>query len=144
MYFLIFILLIFSHSNCININNDFRESLDDENTIQIEPGLSETYFIEYQQNTKFSFNIKDNDNLQINIHAINCNFKIDYIGEMLNQKNLDTYSLLINSTNNITITPLIDVIDGEYKENYAKKSCPLIINSFLVNNNTPNLIINNT
>ena len=51
----------------------------------------------------------------------------------MNKTNLDTYSLRINSTNkNVSITPIVDIIEGEHKENYEIKSCPLSINSFLV------------
>ena len=139
-----FILLLFYKSKCVIINNDFRHSLNDDDIIRIEPGLSENHFINYKKGSNFYFNIKNNNILQISIHAINCNIKIDYIGEMLDKKNLDTYSLQINSTNNIiTITPLIDISHGEYKENYDKKSCPLIINSFLVNDKNPTLKIKN-
>ena len=35
------------------------------------------------------------------------------------------------------------MIDGEYKENYAYKNCPLVINSFLMNETKPNLKIEN-
>ena len=45
-----------------------------------------------------------------------------------------SYSFIISSENNSTIiTPLLDVIDGQYKENYAKKTCPLSINSYVLN-----------
>lgn len=61
----------------------------------------------------------------------------------MNQFTLDFYSIKINSkNNNITITPLIDVIDGEPKQNYAKKSCPLSINSYFLNTQ-PKLEIKN-
>ena len=63
----------------------------------MEAGLAQTHFIEYRKNTNLSFNIKDNENYQINIHSINCNIKIDFDGEIMNQINLDTYSLKINN-----------------------------------------------
>ena len=154
-----YILVLFHLTDCIvyqnapsSLDNDFLcsnnnfESLVEENTtIEINPGLAQTYFIQYQKDTKFVFNISgEEDKLQINIHAINCNFKIDFQGELINKNNLDTYSLIINSTkNNITISPLIDVIDGEYKENYEKKGCPLSINSYFINDNKPTLKIEN-
>ena len=126
-------------------NNNFESLVEENTTIEINPGLAQTHFIQYQKDTKFVFNISgEEDKLQINIHAINCNFKIDFQGELINKNNLDTYSLIINSTkNNITISPLIDVIDGEYKENYEKKGCPLSINSYFINDNKPTLKIEN-
>ena len=119
--------------DCIPINNDNINSFKDGDIKPIEPGLSKTYFIDYLKNTIFNFNINVNDTLQINIHSINCNIKIDFIGKSTNQTNLNTFSLEINSTNNnITVFPLIDIIEGEYKENYKQKSCPISINSYLI------------
>ena len=63
---------------------------------------------------------------------------------MINEINLDTYSFELEPENkNITITPLLDVIDGEYKENYEKKSCPLLINSFFIKDRQPILKVKN-
>ena len=114
--------------------------------ISIKPGKAETRFFEYHKSTKIKFNISDNNSIQINIHAINCNFDLKFNGDMMKKVNLDTYSFIINSTNNIiTIRPLLDVIDGQYKENYAKKTCPLSINSYVINNSLsePELNIKN-
>ena len=133
---LFIILLIFKQRNCININDDLTDLQVGDSFITIKSGLSETYPIKYLQTTTFSFEIQSEDILQVNIHGINCNFKIEYKGDILNKTNLDTYSLRINSTNkNVSITPIVDIIDGEHKENYEMKSCPLSINSFLVKNN---------
>ena len=136
----IFTLLLYHQVICINLgsektpldydflcsNNYIESSVEENSTIEINPGLAQTYFIQYLKDTKFVFNItNEEDNLQINIHGINCNFKMDFQGELINKNNLDTYSLIINSThNNITISPLIDATDGVYKENYEQKSCP--------------------
>ena len=155
----IFTLLLYHQVICINfgsektpLDNDFlcsnnyiESSVEENSTIEINPGLAQTQFIQYLKDTKFVFNItNEEDNLQINIHGINCNFKMDFQGELINKNNLDTYSLIINSThNNITISPLIDATDGEYKENYEQKSCPLSINSYLINNNKPTLKVEN-
>ena len=155
----IFTLLLYHQVICINfgsektpLDNDFlcsnnyiESSVEENSTIEINPGLAQTYFIQYLKDTKFVFNItNEKDNLQINIHGINCNFKMEFQGELINKNNLDTYSLIINSTNNnITISPLIDATDGEYKENYEQKSCPLSINSYLITNKKPTLIIEN-
>ena len=141
---LLVFLLIFNQILFLNCNNEFTESILEQNKFQIEPGLSKTYFIEYQQDTNFTFNIKEGDSLQINIHAINCNFEIVYYGELLNKINLDTYSLKIDSQNKfVIIKPLIDVIDGQYRENYAAKNCPLSINSYLIKDNQAKLKIEN-
>ena len=114
-----------------------------EGVIEIESGYSDTYFISYKSYTIFSFKIEPQKKIQINIHGINCNFDINFNGKIMNQINLDTYSIEINSTNNnITITPLIDVINGKYKENYEQKSCPLSINSYIIKDNS-NLKIEN-
>ena len=143
LFVLIFMLL---QTNCFNeYNSDLGIPIyiDGYNGI-IEPGLSQTYFIPYQKETNFQFNISTQDILQINIHGINCNFKLEFEGETINKINLDTYSFIINSNNkNITIIPLLDIIDGEYKENYEKKSCPLSINSYLINIEEPKLKIEN-
>ena len=118
--------------------------MQDNKIIEIEPGLSETYFIKYKQNTIFNFALKAQESLQINIHSINCNFEVSFNGEMLNRFTYDTYSFIINSENsNITIKPLIDIIDGQYKKNYEQKSCPLSINSFLINVGQPEIKIKN-
>ena len=43
--------------------------------------------------------------------------------------NLDTYSIKINSNNDsIIITPLLDKINGQFKENYSKKTRTFIYN----------------
>ena len=139
----IFITLLFLYNQIICINN-YNEISEESEIIEIEPGLSQTYFIKYEKETNFKFIILDEENIQINIHAINCNFNLDYNGKIINQIDLDTYSLTMNSlNNNITITPLIDIIDGKYKENYEQKSCPLLINSFYIKKNKSMLKIEN-
>ena len=53
----------------------------------------------------------------MNIHSINCNFEIEFKGEIIRQINLDTYSLKLNRTNNnIKLKPLIDIADGKEKK----------------------------
>ena len=139
----IFITILFLYNQIICINN-YNEISEESEIIEIEPGLSQTYFIKYKKETNFKFIILDEENIQINIHAINCNFNLDYNGKIINQIDLDTYSLTMNSiNNNITITPLIDIIDGKYKENYEQKSCPLLINSFYIKKNKSMLKIEN-
>ena len=144
MSILLFLIQLFIRLSCLNINNDIGESSTENEPIFILPGLSETFFIKYQIETEFVFNISKHLNLHINIYSINCNFKVNFKGQLLNQLNYDTYSFKINSdSNNITIAPIIDVIDGEYKENYDEKSCPLVINSFLEDENQQKLQILN-
>ena len=142
LYILFIFFFIFQNTNCIRDFSDNSELPNDYVLIQMEPDVAETHFIEYRKDTNLSFNIKDNDNYQINIHSINCNIKIDYDGEIMNQININSYSLKINSTNyNIIIKPVIDIIDGEEKENYDNKTCPLSINS--INIKQPQLKIEN-
>ena len=119
-------------------------TLNNNSTQNIEIGISKEYSIEYNDDSNFIFDIKDNNNYLINIHSINCNINIKNIdtGTIINKINLDTYSLKINNTNRIiTISPLIDIIDGEEKENYAQKKCYLSINS--MNENNPEIKIEN-
>ena len=140
LYILFSFLLIFYQGNCYEI------SIQDEENIFVDPGLSKTYYLQYQKDTKFVFNIPNDNYIQINIHAVNCFFNIDFKGDTLKSLNLDTYSLNISSSNpNITIKPLLDVAYGQYKENYANKACPLSMNSYVLNNepNEPEVKITN-
>ena len=123
-------------------NNYMIESLKNNETVELNPGFSKTYLIQYQKDTNFVFNILNNEELQINIHSLNCYFEIEFKGKKLYEKELEEYSLKIDSeNNNIIIKPLIDVINGKYKENYEKKSCPISINSILLQDNQPKLQI---
>ena len=125
-------------------NNYMIESLKDNETVILNPGFSKTYLIQYQKDTNFVFNIENNEKLQINIHSLNCYFEIEFRGKKLYEKELEEYSIKIDSeNNNITIKPLIDVINGKYKENYEKKSCPISINSILLQDDQPKLQITN-
>ena len=127
---LVAILLLICQVNCIYKYNEIPRLSDEIKNKTIEVGLSQTYSIEFNKATNFIFNITDNETYQINIHSINCNLDADFIGEKINQINLDTYSFKMNKTNNNTkIKPLIDIIDGKEKENYQSKKCHLSINS---------------
>ena len=118
--------------------------LKNKNTILVEPGIAKTYLLQYQKDTNFIFNKEGGGALQINIHSINCLFEIDFKGEIIYQKEFESYSFIIDSEhNNITIKPLIDIIDGRYKENYGNKNCPMLINSFLLTNNQAKIKIEN-
>ena len=138
------LMLVFHFIVCINEYNSYSETTILQNIQEIEPGLSNTYFIQYEKQTFFSFNIDGQEKIQVNIHGINCNFELDFNGKLINEINLDTYSFELEPENrNITIKPLLDVIDGKYKENYGKKSCPLLINSFFINDRQPILKVEN-
>ena len=127
---ILFFLLILNQVNNIDIYPDIHESTTDIFNTTLEIGLSQTYNIEFKKDSQFFFDIKDESNYQVNIQSINCNFKLDFEGIIINHIDLNTYSLKMNANNkNITIKPLIDIIDGKEKENYAKKGCHLSINS---------------
>ena len=118
------------------------------NNITINPGHSKTYNIKYFQTTILNFenidNEAKNDSLRLNIHSINCNIEVNYNIDNIKKINLNTYSILINSTDDsINIEPTPDKIDGEYKENYQEKNCYLSINSYFLTNEQPNLKIEN-
>ena len=139
--FLLLPLLLYQ-VKCLNYLNEFYESSDDnsEQSINIEIGNSQNFHIKYDENTNFIFNITDNSTYQVNIFIINCNAKIDFKGEIMNQINFNSYSLKINETNKlIKIKPLINIIDGEEMENYKQKKCHLSLNS--ININEPNVKI---
>ena len=139
---LISIFLIFSQVQCLNKKNLISNLLNEDSDQPLEIGISYLYLIDYNKDKTFIFNIEDDKNYQINIHSIDCNYKIDFQGEILNKINLDTYSLKANKTmNKITIKPLIDIIGGEEKENYAQKKCHLSING--INEDKPELKIDN-
>ena len=128
---LLFIFLIINQINCLNIDN--LAPLEEDSSTTITIGTSQTYSLEYNKDTKFIFNIKEGGTSLINIHSINCNFNVDSNGEIMNQINLDTYSLKMDTTNNsLVIQPLMNEMDGEEEENYAQKKCHLSINSFYV------------
>ena len=139
---LIFFFFIFSQVQCLNKNNLIPSLVNKDSEQQLEIGISYFYSIDYNKDKTYIFYIEDDKNYQINIHSIDCNYKIDFLGEILNKINLDTYSLKANKTSNkITIKPLIDIIGGEEKENYAQKKCHISINS--INEDKPELNIDN-
>ena len=123
--FLVFLFILHQVNNI-----DIHESIDEFFNTTLRIGLSQTYNVEYRKDSIFFFDIKDESNYQVNIHSINCNLKLDFGGKIINQINLDTYSIKMNTNNkNITIKPLIDINNGEEKENYDQKRCHLSINS---------------
>ena len=50
----IFITLLFLYNQIICINN-YNEISEESEIIEIEPGLSQTYFIKYEKETNFKF-----------------------------------------------------------------------------------------
>ena len=138
---IIFILWIISIINCIKEFEDFSCTLGDISNQTVETGVSKNYSIEYIKETTFIFKIEDENSYQVNIYSINCNFEIDSSVEILNQINLNTYSLILDKNNkNISIKPIIDeIIVEEEKQNYEYKKCHLSINS--INTNKAQVII---
>ena len=121
----------------ISINCLVNEPLKQNNPTNIVEGIYQIYNIQYRNKTSFIFDNTEGYTYQANIYSINCNINIDFEGKLLNKINLDTYSLVIDDDNNqITITPLIDVIDGIEKENYDSKSCRLSINFIQIEKNS--------
>ena len=78
-------------------NDNFPISLLDNTSIKI--GLSKTYFIKYFETTNIFFPKEDdnNDSLQVNIHSINCNIKLNSPGQIINDINLNIYSIIIEN-----------------------------------------------
>ena len=128
----------------INIQTSFiiSDTLKQDRIIELKKGVSQTFEIKYKNETNLFLNIteQDDDTYQANIHSINCNLKVDFKGEIRNKINLDTFTLMMDKTNNnIIITPLIDVIDGIDKENYDYKSCPISIDIISMNKSQLNI-----
>ena len=70
MLSILFILLLYFDQLSVSISriDNFDEPKGKE--IVIEPGLSETYFINSEEVTNFAFNINEQDTVQVNIHSI--------------------------------------------------------------------------
>ena len=127
----IFIGLIFLFTQ---MNISYKE--EDKKGINIEPEESNTRNITYLKETNFAFNINGENDLQINIRSINCNIEIKSPVEIINRVDFYFYSIKLNSTNKkISILPIKDKMDGQYKENYEVKDCPLAINSYYITKN---------
>ena len=142
MNFLISIFLSFYKVNYANQWNEILEPIVNMDNETLEIGISNNYHIEYKKYTNFTFKINDDDIYQINIHSFNCNFDIYSNGRIINQINLETYSLKIKKeSKSVIIKPIIDIIDGREKENYELQRCHLSINSF--KKNQPQIIIKN-
>ena len=140
---LIFIFSILFYGNCLTVSSG-NIAQNEFFNISLNLGISETYPIEYKKQTNFILDIdeENNDTYRVNIHSIDCNFEMDFKGEIINQINFDIYSLKVNKTNkNIIIKPLIYQLNEKEKENYSQKKCHIIINS--INENKPEIEIEN-
>ena len=82
--------------------------------------------------------------MQVNLHSINCKIEVNFDGIIISQNDSEVFALLLDPQNkSFIIKPLIDTINGLHVENYANKHCPLIINSFYINDINHNLTIKN-
>ena len=141
---IIFVLLLFF----IKEYYSFEAIGNNEEESKISSGISQKFDLSYltETNLYFKEEILENSELQINIHSINCKIEVSSDEEILiNKINLELYYLIVTSNaSSFSILPLADKENGEYKENYGAKKCPVIINSYYVSNNTKqNLQIDN-
>ena len=115
-------------------DNDKNIYLQDDVIIEMAPGLSKTLPIKYFHKTNLNFkNNGENSSLQVNIHSINCYIEAVTQGEIINEINLNTYSIIINASNeSITIDPVFDKLDGKYKENYERKNSLFFEGCFII------------
>ena len=128
--FFVLLLLLIKENNSYVANDNIKN----ETSKKIDPGISRTFYLDYLTETNFYFqnNIAHSD-LQINIRSINCKIKATFEGNLIDNINSELYYLFVNTDNiSISVTPLIDIIDGEYKENYEVKKCPIAINSYII------------
>ena len=73
--------------------------------------------------------------MQINIHSINCKIEAFSGKEKLNNTNSELFYFNVSTDNiNLSIMPLIDIVEGEPKENYNIKI--EISNAIFSHNNT--------
>ena len=142
---ILFIFLLITLNSYIYDKNENFELSADKEIEKEKPGLSKTISIKYFQKKILTFENKtENAQLQVNIHSINCNIKVEPKENINNKINFNTYSIIINPADqNITIEPILDEVDGEYIENYNQKNCYLSINSYYLNNSQPKLKIEN-
>ena len=143
---IIFVLLLFFIKEYYSF--EANGNSEKEANMSISSGISQKFDLSYLTETNFYFKeeILENSELQINIHSINCKIEVSSDEEILiNKISLELYYLIVTSNaSNFSILPLADKENGEYKENYGAKECPVIINSYYVSNNTKqNLQIDN-
>ena len=143
---IIFVLLLFFIKEYYSF--EAIGDIEEVANMSISSDISQKFDLGYLTETNFYFKeeILENYELQINIHSINCKIEVSSDEEILiNKINLELYYLIVTSkASNFSILPLADKENGEYKENYGVKKCPVIINSYYVSNNTTqNLQIDN-
>ena len=122
-----------------NDSYEADDNIKNETSLKIDPGTSSTFYLDYLKETNLSFhnNITPSE-FQINIRSINCKIKTTLKGKVIENINSELYYYFAKSKNiTITVTPLIDIIDGEHKENYEVKKCPIAINSYNISANIP-------
>ena len=131
---LLTLILIFIKVN--NSNDVNREISGDQKIKEITPGTSEYISINYQEEYILNFKNKEESNLQLNIHSINCNIDVEPKEKIKDSVNLNIYSIIITDNSPISIKPIKDIVDGKPKEKYEIKECPLIINSYYIESET--------
>ena len=127
---LILFLTLYKLNNLLDTIKDIKNKKDNKTLI---PGTSETIFINYQKELILNFINIEKFRLRINIHSINCNINVFYKEKILAPSNLNIYSFNISKNQStISITPITDIVDGKYRQNYQAKVCPIAINSYWV------------
>ena len=139
----IILLLFIKEYNSLQTNHNIKDI-----TGPVEPGVSETFYLDYVNKTYIEFNISENYDylLQVNIRSINC--KINVFSSNNNEiksANKELYHFILNPTEKkILIEPVKDTSEGFWKENYGLKKCFLSINSYnILNEFEPNIKIEN-
>ena len=139
----IILFLFIKEYNSLQTNHNIKNI-----TNPIEPGISETFYLDYVDKPSIEFNISENYDylLQVNIRSINC--KINVFSSNNNEiksANKELYNFILNPTEKkILIEPVKDTSEGFWKENYGLKKCFLSINSYnILNEFEPNIKIEN-
>ena len=86
---LLTLILIFIKVN--NSNDVNREIAGDQKIKEITPGTSEYISLNYQEEYILNFKNKEESDLQINIHSINCNIDVEPKEKIKDSLNLNIY-----------------------------------------------------
>jgi len=147
---ILFIFYIIKQRNCVDNLKDNISNINDTSSFKITQGIVETKYI-YKSKNPFTFFVSNDYNydedLIMNFYSINCNINInihnknDASDKSQDLPNLighdkDIYSLKIskNEIKNMLIN--IEPLNNDYYYNY-NRTCPLIINSFVINEKFP-------